>query len=86
MSYDDDIQNVLIISELAQEIEKSDFIDWGNLNVSEQEAFELVANNVYEQYRQTENIDGERLVLLANITKLVVENFVLNLKLMKCNK
>lgn len=85
MSYDD-IQNALIISELAQEIEKSDFIDWGDLAISESAAYELIANQVYEQYKATENIKGERLVLLATITKLAVENFVLNLKLLKQNR
>lgn len=82
VSYDD-INNALIISELAQEIEKTDFIDWGDLAVSEQQAYDLIASEVYEQYKQTENIKGERLVLLATITKLTVENFVLNLKLLK---
>lgn len=85
MSYDD-IHNALIISELAQEIEKTDFIDWGDLSVSEQQAYELVANEVYSQYKETENMKGERLVLLATITKLVVENFVLNLKILKSQK
>lgn len=85
MSYDD-IQNALILSELAQEIEGVDPIDWGDLAISESAAYELVANQVYEQYKQTENIKGERLVLLATIVKLVVENFVLNLKLMKAAK
>lgn len=85
MSYDD-IHNALIISELAQEIEGPDPIDWGDLSVSESAAYELVANQVYEQYKETENIKGERLVLLATIVKLAVENFVLNLKLLKLYK
>lgn len=82
MSYDD-IQNAIMIAELAQEIEGPDSIDWGDLAISESAAYELVANQVYEYYKETEDIKGERLVFLATIVKLTVENFVLNLKLLK---
>jgi hypothetical protein len=77
-----DNEMVYILSELAQEIESADPIDWGNLTISESDAYDLMANEIYEKYKETENIDGERLVLLATIVKLTVENFTLNLKLM----
>ena len=81
-----DMDMVYIISELAQEIESADPIDWGDLSVSESEAYDLMANQVYEKYKETEGIEGERLVLLSTIVKILVENFTLNLKLMKAYK
>lgn len=83
MSMNDDIRNVQIIAELAKEVNTSDPIDWADLAISENESFNLIANQVYEQYKKTESIDNERLVLLATIVKLTVENFVLNLRLIK---
>ena len=74
------------IVELVNEIEGEDPIDWGMLNIDETQATELVANNLVEQYNTTwaEMSDDERnIVMLATITKLVVENFTLNLKLLQ---
>ena len=66
--------------ELAQEVEIRDPIDWGMLSINESDAYELMANSVLEQmyslpesYRET--------VMMATMTKLLVENFVLNIKL-----
>lgn len=81
-----DINIINTISKLAQEIESEDPIDWGDLSISESHAYDLVANEVFEKYKQTESIENERLVLLATIVKLTVENFTLNLKLMKSVK
>ena len=74
------------IVELVNEIEGEDPIDWGMLNIDETQATELVANNLVEQYNTTwaEMSDDERnIIMLATITKLVVENFTLNLKLLQ---
>jgi hypothetical protein len=68
-----------IIAMLAQEVEVNDPIDWGMLQVDEKQAYELIASQVLEQFGDT----TDRLTILSTITKLVVENFVLNLKLMK---
>ena len=77
---------VALISDLAKEGEKSDCIDWGDLTISEEDAFDLMSSEVYEKFKSTENMEGERLVLLSCIVKLTVENFVLNLQLMKAAK
>lgn len=65
---------------LAQEVEIKDPIDWGMLSIKESDAYELMANSVLDQmytmpdsYRET--------VMMATMTKLLVENFVLNIKL-----
>ena len=70
-------QNLLnLIVELAQETEITDPIDWGYLNIDEPTAFRLMATHVLEMDL------SEPYVTQAIITKLLVENFVLNVKLM----
>jgi len=63
-----------LISELAQEADIVDPIDWGQLNISEKEAFNLMAIHVAE-------MENDHLTNQAIIVKLLVENMVLNLKL-----
>lgn len=62
--------------ELAKEVETEDPIDWGMLAVDEEAAYRLVASQVIEIYNTNDQV-----TMLATITKMVVENFVLNLKL-----
>ena len=64
-----------LIAELARETDKVDPIDWGELNITEDEAFNLMAMHVAE-------MENNVLTLKASCVKLMVENFVLNLKLM----
>lgn len=63
--------------ELAKEVEVTDPIDWGMLNIDEDNAYRLIATSVLEQFSQP----LDQSTVLATITKLIVENFVLNLKL-----
>lgn len=72
---------VLRIAKLAEEIETTDPIDWGMLQISEDNAYKLIAANVINQFNKY-NMD-EREIMIATITKLVVENFVLHLKLQR---
>jgi len=69
------MSNWKILKELAQEADTVDPIDWGQLNISEEEAFNLMAMHVAE-------MDNNVLTLKAICVKLMVENFVLNLKLL----
>jgi hypothetical protein len=71
--------NVDLLVDLAQQVETNDPIDWGMLSVDEQTAYRLIATSILEQFGD----DKDRITLLATITKLVVENFVLNLKLLQ---
>jgi hypothetical protein len=66
--------------ELAQQIECGDPIDWGMLEISECDAYRLIAGGVLDTYLATER-DCRDMVLLATAVKLTVENFVLNLKI-----
>jgi len=61
--------------ELAREGEVMDPIDWGDLNISEDQAYAIMAAHVLQMERN-HLTDG------AIIVKLLVENFVLNLKLL----
>lgn len=69
-----------LIVELAQETDVVDPLDWGELNIDETTAFRLMATHVLEMDL------SEPYVTQAIITKLLVENFVLNLKLLRNNK
>lgn len=72
------------VLDLVKEIDSEDPIDWGMLNVDENMATEIIATGLLEQYNTTwADMDpNERtVIMLATITKLVVENFTLNLKL-----
>lgn len=60
---------------IAMEANIADPIDWGELNISEEEAYRMFAATVLE-------MDNEPMADKAIIVKLLVENFVLNLKLL----
>jgi hypothetical protein len=68
------------IAELAMETELTDPIDWGMLSVDEITAYKLIASSVLERFDSVDS-DDKLIVAQATITKLIVENFVLNLKL-----
>lgn len=72
------------IAEMAKEIEMEDPIDWGMLSISEDDAYSMMAGNILEMYLGMDK-DSRDMMLLAIATKLTVENFVLNLKLLQKN-
>ena len=76
-----DLESVQLISELAKEVAKEYSIDFGDLSISEETAFDLMANQVYDKFNSTKGMDNERIILLSTIVALTVENFVLNLQL-----
>ncbi len=72
------------ILDLVKDIESEDPIDWGMLAVDENMATEMIATGLLDQYNTTwadMDPDERTVIMLATITKLVVENFTLNLKL-----
>ena len=71
---------VKMLVDLAQEMEIKDNIDWGMLNIREVDAYELMANSVIDQFLSV-NDQHKDTVMMATIVKLLVENFVLNLRL-----
>lgn len=78
------IINVQDILDILSEIDSQDPIDWAMLAIDERAASELIINNLIDQYYSTWSNYGEPArtqVIIATIAKLVLENFVLNLKL-----
>jgi hypothetical protein len=69
---DEAIRNLVV---LAKEGAEMDPIDWGDLNITEDQAYIMMATHVLQMERN-HLTDG------AIIVKLLVENFVLNLRLM----
>lgn len=70
------------IAELAETIEINDPIDWGMLAVSEKEIYNLISSSVLDNYLSSDAEDRD-MMMLATTVKLIVENFVLNLKSLK---
>jgi hypothetical protein len=66
--------------ELAQQVECEDPIDWGMLQVDENEAYLLLANCLVEHFGLPET--ERELLLLVTLLKTTAENFTLNLKLL----
>lgn len=67
------------IVELAKEVESGDPIDWGMMAIDEDTTYKMLASFVIEQFDKYDS--SEREIMIATIVKLVVENFMLNLKL-----
>lgn len=77
------VEKVKYVAELAREVAKEDNIDFGMLAIDDYSMFDLLANSVIEEFDKLNNIEHKELILLATITKLIVENIVLNLKLIR---
>jgi hypothetical protein len=73
-------EQVDLLVDLAMECELTDPIDWGLLAITEEQAFQMMASQLLEQFDSIVD-ENFRMVLLATATKLLVENFVLNLRL-----
>jgi hypothetical protein len=68
------------IVELAKSLDIKDNINWATLNVTENEVYEMMADSVLDQMYALPQ-DHRESVSMATITRLLVENFILNLKL-----
>lgn len=68
------------IAALAKEAEIQDPIDWGMLAINEDQAYMMMASNVVEQVSSLPD-SQQQIIMMATMTKLLVENFVLNLRL-----
>jgi hypothetical protein len=69
--------------DIAQSVELGDPIDWSDLSIGEYDAYNLMANHILDQYRTNWSQlspTHREIIMLATITKLLVENFTLNLK------
>lgn len=67
--------------QLTKEVDTEDPIDWEMLNIDENEAIRLIAMDVLEMFHEWSLSDEKEIVMLVTITKLILENFCLNIKL-----
>ena len=69
------------IIELAKEVELSDEIEWDNLPLDKDRIYQIIGSQTYELYEEYAKSENGEAILLATITKLLIENFVLNLRI-----
>lgn len=72
------------LAQISMAAEEGDPFDWGSLKVSKQAAYELMASHALELYA-TQGPYRD-IILLSSLTKSIVENFILNLKLEEYEK
>lgn len=80
MNDDEKNNTIQQIAALAKQAEMIEPIDWSQLNITENEAYLMMASNVIEQLNSVPE-DQRGIVSMITMTKMLVENFVLNLKL-----
>jgi hypothetical protein len=68
--------------EIAAEVEAGDPTDWGKLAVGQEQAFKMIGTTILDMFDKEAYTDDDKLIMLATITKLTVENMLLNLKTM----
>lgn len=72
------------VIELMQEVEREDPIDWADLSIDESAATQVIVSSMIDQYARSWLSLSEHdraLAMLATMSKLVLENFVLNVRL-----
>jgi hypothetical protein len=75
--------SLVTLVDIAMSIDEEDPIDFGILGQTKESAFAMVGASVLEMFDKTEYNDDDKLILLSTITKLTVENMVLNIKLLR---
>ena len=80
MKDSDTIDMVDAIAQLAMEVNGSE-LDWGMLAVEEESAYKLMASSALENAGLDDPI-----IARSVVTALLVENFMLNIKLLQANK
>lgn len=71
--------------EIAAEVEAGDPTDWGKLAVGQEQAFKMIGTSILDMFDKEVYTEDDKLIMLATITKLTVENMLLNLKIMSAN-
>lgn len=80
---DIDIKQLL---DIAFAVEEGDPIDWGVLRNLQEPAFRTMAYSIVEQFDKEDFTYDDRLIVMAVITKLTVENMILHAKLIEEQK
>jgi len=71
-----------LLVDIAQEVEGQDSIPWDRLAVGKEQAYKMVATSILEMFDKPEYTFDDKVILLSTITKLTVENMLLNLKVL----
>jgi hypothetical protein len=74
------------LCDIAFAHEEGDPIDWGVFVNGKEEAMRLIGSSILEQFDKEDMSDGDRLILLSTVTKLLTENMILHTKLMTAKK
>lgn len=69
------------IIDLAKQVELGDSIDWDDTHVDRDRVYQVIGSQVIEHYADWAESDDKDAVMLATIIKLVIENYVLNIRL-----
>lgn len=80
MEQEERVNTIHQIAALAKQAKMVEPIDWSQLNITEDEAYLMMASNVIEQLEAVPE-DQRGIVSMSTMTKMLVENFVLNIKL-----
>jgi hypothetical protein len=72
--------------DIAFAVEEGDPIDWNVFKQGKEQALKMIATSVLEQFDKDLNSDEDRIIVLATITKLIVENMILHTRLMGSSK
>jgi hypothetical protein len=78
-------QNQLVedVVSIAMEMELTDPTDFGYLQFTEETAYRFIATKIVDDMMSIEDPDDQKLMMLSTVVHLVVENFVLNQKILK---
>ncbi len=71
------------IVDLAFAVEEGDPIDWSMFKDGKEQSVKMIAASIIEQFDKEPWTDQDRIIVMATITKLVVENFILHSRLLK---
>lgn len=71
-----------LLVDIAQDVEGQDAIPWDKLAVGKEQAYKMVAASILEMFDKEEYTFDDKVILLSTITKLTVENMLLNIKLL----
>jgi hypothetical protein len=63
-------------------VEEGDPIDWTVFQDGKEQIVRMIGASILEQFDKESYSAEDRLIILSTMTKLVVENFVLNTKLL----
>ena len=72
--------------DIAFAVEEGDPIDWSVFKDGKEQTMRMIGASILEQFDKDVYTDQDRIIVMATITKLVVENFILHSKLLTQSK